>query len=86
MGGQLAKAGPPVVNFQGRQLREAGISPVHSPSTHGWGQLPVHSPTTNGWGQLPARRVLALDLEESAVGLSGIIHRKFFSLLTLGWL
>ena len=42
MGAQLAKAGPPVVNFQGRQLREAGISPIHSPSTHGWGQLPVH--------------------------------------------
>ena len=34
----------------------------------------------------PPGWILALDLEASAVGLSGIIHGQFFSLLTLGWL
>lgn len=49
MGGQPATAGTAVVNFQGRQPREAGISPVPSPTTHGWGQLPARQSHPGGF-------------------------------------
>lgn len=39
MGRPPAKAGTPAVNFQGRQLREAGISP-HPPPVGGASFLP----------------------------------------------
>lgn len=66
MGGPPAKAGTPAVNFQGRQLREAGISPC--PLTHHpWVGPAACQAGPPGW-------TLALDLEVSVVGHSGITH------------